>query len=258
VTDQQAGDRQDQPSPGAAARLLTVAELDDGVRAVHGIDPDLDRDGLTGLTAVLLTLVLWRNSPLEDIHAAAAGLDDGQMLAANVEVTRLLHTHLHHEGVDWDTIVEVLTDPARPVAGTPLVITGTRPGPRSPHDRRADGGRHYSRGVSAAAAEPADPGRQGVPFADASPAQVRAALIPEDAADFDRQWREALTRAIESLDLTEVSETLASWRHVARVSSARGQDGYRRMMQQAERTLTTGERSAGNVPWATLEARLGL
>jgi hypothetical protein len=87
---------------------------------------------------------------------------------------------------------------------------------------------------------------------------VRAALVPEDAADFDRQWREALTRAIESLDLTEVSETLAPWRQVARVTSARGQDGYRQMMQQAERTLTTGERSAGNAPWATLKARLGL
>ncbi|HEX2809411.1 MAG TPA: hypothetical protein VHN80_24885 [Kineosporiaceae bacterium] len=126
MTDQHAGDGQDQPSPGAAARVLTVAELDDGVRAVHGIDPALDRDGLTGLAAVRLTLVLWRNSPLEDIHAAATGLDDGQMLAANVEVTRLLLTHVHHEGVDWDTIVEVLTDPARPVAGTPLVMTGTR------------------------------------------------------------------------------------------------------------------------------------
>ena len=114
MTDQQASDGQDQPSPGAVARLLTVAELDDGVRAVHGIDPNLDRDGLTGLAAARLTLVLWRNSPLEDIHAAATGLDDGQMLAANVEVTRLLLTHVNHEWVDWDTIVEVLTDPARP------------------------------------------------------------------------------------------------------------------------------------------------
>jgi hypothetical protein len=38
------------------------------------------------------------------------------MLAANVEVTRFLLTHVHYEWVDWDTIAEVLTDPARPVA----------------------------------------------------------------------------------------------------------------------------------------------
>jgi hypothetical protein len=112
--------------------------------------------------------------------------------------------------------------------------------------------------VSAAAVEPADLGRRGVPFADASPVQVRAALVPEDAAEFDRQWRQALTGAIESLDLTELTETLACWRRVARVTSARGQDGYRRMMQQAEHTLGTGERAAGNVPWATVKARLGL
>jgi hypothetical protein len=37
-------------------------------------------------------------------------LDDGQMLAANVEVTRLLLIHLHHERVGWHTIVDVLTD----------------------------------------------------------------------------------------------------------------------------------------------------
>jgi hypothetical protein len=120
------------------------------------------------------------------------------------------------------------------------------------------GGRGYPRGVSAAATEPADAGGQGVPFADASPAQVRAALVLEDAAAFDRQWREVLTRAIETLDLAEVTETLASWRQVARVTSARGQDGYRRMMWQAEHTLATGEPSPGTVSLTTMKARLGL
>jgi hypothetical protein len=112
--------------------------------------------------------------------------------------------------------------------------------------------------VSAAATEPADPGGRGVPFADASPAQVRAALVPEDDAEFDRQWREVLTRAIETLDLAEVTETLASWRQVAWVTSARGQDGYRRMMRQAEQTMATGELSPGTEAWTTVKARRGL
>lgn len=67
--------------------------------------------------------------------------------------------------------------------------------------------------MTAAAAHP--PPGQGPPFADASPAQVRAALIPEEAAEFERQWREVITRATESLDLTEVFATLDSWRRVA-------------------------------------------
>jgi hypothetical protein len=38
--------------------VLTQADLDEGVRAVHGIVPDLDRELLVGLAAVRLALVL--------------------------------------------------------------------------------------------------------------------------------------------------------------------------------------------------------
>jgi hypothetical protein len=69
-------------------------------------------------------LVLWRNSPVEDIHAGCADLDDGQMLAANVEVTRALLGYVGYQRVDWDTIEDLLTDPARPVAGSPLAVRG--------------------------------------------------------------------------------------------------------------------------------------
>ncbi|HEX2810297.1 MAG TPA: hypothetical protein VHN80_29375, partial [Kineosporiaceae bacterium] len=50
--------------------------------------------------------------------------DDGQMLAANVEVTRALLGCVGYERVDWDTIEDLLTDPARPVAGSPLAVRG--------------------------------------------------------------------------------------------------------------------------------------
>ena len=111
--------------------------------------------------------------------------------------------------------------------------------------------------VSAAAdIGPVEPVR--VPFADASPAEVRAALTAEDAAAFDRQWRALMARATEQLDLTEVQEALEGWRQVAWVTSARGTEAYRRTLASAEERLQSGERSAGALPWAQLKAELGL
>jgi len=55
--------------------------------------------------------------------------------------------------------------------------------------------------VTSAAAHPSEPDR--LPFADASPALIREALTPEDAAEFDRHWRQVMQRATERLDLAE-------------------------------------------------------
>ncbi len=52
------------------------------------------------------------------------------------------------------------------------------------------------------------------PFANASPAEIRA-LLPEERPHFDRQYRRALEVAAESLTLDELHETLKCWRHVA-------------------------------------------
>jgi hypothetical protein len=46
-------------------------------------------------------------------------------------------------------------------------------------------------GVTAAAAGPPPEPRRPL-FADASPAQVHAVLIPEEAVEFDHQWREVM------------------------------------------------------------------
>ncbi|MGH3777254.1 MAG: DUF6247 family protein [Pseudonocardiaceae bacterium] len=35
-------------------------------------------------------------------------------------------------------------------------------------------------------------GRRGPSFSDATPAEVHAALIPEEAAEFEQQWREVM------------------------------------------------------------------
>ncbi|MGH3823345.1 MAG: DUF6247 family protein, partial [Pseudonocardiaceae bacterium] len=52
-------------------------------------------------------------------------------------------------------------------------------------------------GVTAAAIPGPRHGRSGPSFCDATPAEVRAALIPEEAAEFDQQWREVMATATE-------------------------------------------------------------
>jgi hypothetical protein len=91
-------------------------------------------------------------------------------------------------------------------------------------------------------------------FSDASPQEVRAALVPEEQPDFDRQWRNALSNAAESLDLTDVHKTLDSWRRRAWITSHLGPDGYRRMLARAERILRTGEPEPGSVPLEDIKA----
>ena len=111
--------------------------------------------------------------------------------------------------------------------------------------------------VTAAAAYP-EPTPRRPPFADASPAEVRAALIPEEHDEFDRQWRSALGKAAKTFDLADVFETLEDWRLRAWNTQALGHDDYRRMLAQAEHTLRTGETPPGTVPWSQLKAELGL
>lgn len=99
-------------------------------------------------------------------------------------------------------------------------------------------------------------GRNVPSFADASPAQVRAALIPEEAAEFDQQWREVMAEATQSLDLTEVLATLESWRRIARLTAASGAEAHRAMYRRAAARLT-GEEVPADEPLARTKARLG-
>jgi hypothetical protein len=97
----------------------------------------------------------------------------------------------------------------------------------------------------------------GRSFADASPAEVRTALVPEEAAEFDLQWREAMGRATETMDLSEVLETLESWRRVARLTAAAGPEEHRAMYRRAAVRLT-GEDVPADEPLPRTKARLGL
>lgn len=82
-------------------------------------------------------------------------------------------------------------------------------------------------------------------------------MIPEEAAEFDRQWRAVMAKATETLDLTEVLETLDSWRRVARLTAAAGAEEHRAMYRRAAAQLT-GKAVPANEPLRQTKARLGL
>jgi hypothetical protein len=98
---------------------------------------------------------------------------------------------------------------------------------------------------------PDDPG-----LLDAPPAVVRAALVPEDVGRFDEQWRATMTEATESLDLGGVQRFLETWRRIARLTVGLGHDGYRRMLNEADHRLRTGEMPDNPVPIEEVRLRL--
>lgn len=83
---------------------------------------------------------------------------------------------------------------------------------------------------------------------------IRDALLPEEVGDFDREFRQVMLDATETLDLTELLAFTRRWRRIARSSlDARA---HRRMLEQAD-ALHSGAEMATE-PWSTTKARLGL
>jgi hypothetical protein len=92
------------------------------------------------------------------------------------------------------------------------------------------------------------------PSASVSPAEVRAGLVPEDQAEFDRDWHEACDQAAETYDLAPIHRTVESYRRRALLVSQLGPDGYRKLLAEADRRLRTGERAPGAVPLDQVKA----
>jgi hypothetical protein len=95
------------------------------------------------------------------------------------------------------------------------------------------------------------------PFAEATPAEIRAALLPEEQPIFDREYGNALDVARSSLLLHELNNTLEVWRRIA-WTTQEDPAAHRRMLDQVEHAVRTGEKPPGTVPWTELKARLGL
>ena len=95
-----------------------------------------------------------------------------------------------------------------------------------------------------------------VPYADASPAELRETILPEDQPHFDRQYRQALDAAAETLTLGELESFLSHWRRIAWSATANGHDSWRALLAKADRILTTEELPPGTVPMEEMEGRI--
>lgn len=74
------------------------------------------------------------------------------------------------------------------------------------------------------------------PFAAATPAEVRALLVPDERPRFDVEYRQALDVAAETLSLDELDATMGSWRRIAWLCT--DQVRYHQMWRRAARSYT--------------------
>jgi hypothetical protein len=88
-----------------------------------------------------------------------------------------------------------------------------------------------------------------------SPREIRAALLPEEVGDFDREYHREMTAATESLDLSGVTAMLRRWRKVA-LSTAQDPVAHRRMLEHAAILNAGGD--VPRTPWEQTRQRLGL
>ena len=93
---------------------------------------------------------------------------------------------------------------------------------------------------------------------DATPQAIRAALIGDERAEFDRDYRAALSEAASTLDLTGVLNVLRNWRHVAWITQRHGADAHRRMLDAASRLMAGHDVPTvpGHVVKAEINSRL--
>lgn len=76
---------------------------------------------------------------------------------------------------------------------------------------------------------------------DTSPAAIRDALIDEEREEFECAYREAMTEAAETLDLTRVLDVLRSYYRIARLTQRQGVEAHRRMMRKAAEIERNGK-----------------
>jgi hypothetical protein len=90
----------------------------------------------------------------------------------------------------------------------------------------------------------------------ASPCAIRTALLTDgDRAEFDADYEQALTDARQSLDLTELFETLEQWRRIAVLHS--DPENFRRVARRTAELLT-GQTVPDDEPLIVTRAKAGL
>lgn len=90
-----------------------------------------------------------------------------------------------------------------------------------------------------------------------SPAAIRAALLPEQVAEFDTAYDAALTSARQTLSLDQLHHVLRVWRRVA-WQTATDPDSQREVVDAVAEIRRTGAAREGSVSWDDLKAELGI
>ncbi|AIG81294.1 Hypothetical protein AJAP_42635 (plasmid) [Amycolatopsis japonica] len=106
--------------------------------------------------------------------------------------------------------------------------------------------------MTAAAHHPEHPEPSGLE----SPWAIRDALLPEERDEFGAAFQRALDVAKQTRNPGLIFETLENWRRIAQQTLV-DPAAHRAMLQQAARTMRTGEPPAGAVSPAQVRAFLG-
>lgn len=104
-------------------QALTAEALAALIEDRTGVDLLIDDSTSRWCAAIGATLMLWRNGPLEDVHAdmgKAGGITDPEMMRANVITTRHVAAALLARGCDWRQLAIELTDAGRPIGEVAL------------------------------------------------------------------------------------------------------------------------------------------
>ncbi len=91
----------------------------------------------------------------------------------------------------------------------------------------------------------------------AEPEAIRAALLPEQVADFDAAYSGALAEAGRTLRLDVLRKVLLMWRRMAFMTEL-DPEAHRGMPAAVEEIQRTGRPRAGSVSWDELRVELGL
>ncbi|MGQ0777189.1 MAG: DUF6247 family protein [Pseudonocardiales bacterium] len=94
-----------------------------------------------------------------------------------------------------------------------------------------------------------------IPFADANPAELREAILPEDVEQFDAHLRRTMDAVIETLSLAPVDDFLEHWRLHARLVNHRGHDHWRGVLAMADYINTHRHPPPGTVTYTAEESR---
>ncbi len=108
---------------GADVGAVTAETLAALAEAQTGVDLLVDDPTSCWCAAIGATHMLWRDGPIEDVHAGLGkpgGITDPEMMRANVITTRHVFGALAAHGCDWRQLAPELTDADRPIGDVAL------------------------------------------------------------------------------------------------------------------------------------------